>query len=371
MRIGILGTRGIPNNYGGFEQFAEYLSTSLAERGCEVYVYNSHNHPYTESSFKGVNIIHKYDPEFLIGTAGQFIYDLNCILDSWKRKFDVILQLGYTSSSVWGWLHPSRPVIIYNMDGFEWKRSKYSPKVQRFLKWAEKLAVRAADKLVSDSPVIKDYIRSKYARDSHYIPYGAEVFQDPDINLLRSFNIEPYRYSLVIARMEPENNIEMIIEGVLRSGTENPLLIIGNTGNQYGKYLAGKYRSEKVRFLGAIYDMNILNNLRNFCCLYFHGHSVGGTNPSLIEAMASSALICASRTDFNKKVLNGNAFYFKDSQEVSHIINNGSDRRKNLDKISGNLKEVENNYLIEDIIDQYHELFTSSVYERTHVHGKN
>lgn len=361
MKIGILGTRGIPNNYGGFEQFAEYLSTSLAERGCEVYVYNSHNHPYQESTFKNVMILHKYDPEYLIGTAGQFIYDLNCILDSRSRNFDVILQLGYTSSSIWGWLHPKKPVLIYNMDGFEWKRSKYSPKVQRFLKWAEKLAAKSADHLVADSPVIEEYIKRKYHRDSHYIPYGAEVFNNPDINLLRSFNVEPYRYNLVIARLEPENNIEMIIEGVLKSGTSNPLLIIGKIGNDFGKYLSEKYRSENIRFLGAIYDISILNNLRNFCCLYFHGHSVGGTNPSLIEAMASSALICASRTDFNKKVLNGNAFYFKDSNEVSYIINNGSDRKKNLDKIDGNIKEVQGKYMINDIIDQYYALFKESV----------
>lgn len=364
MRIGILGTRGVPNNYGGFEQFAEYLSTNLVDKGCDVYVYNSHNHPYQENTFKDVKIIHKYDPEYLIGTAGQFIYDLNCIIDSYKRKFDIILQLGYTSSSVWGMFLPRKPVIIYNMDGFEWKRSKYSPKVQRFLKWAEKLAVKYADYLVSDSPVIEKYIKEKYGKESFYIPYGAEIFNSPDINLLKSFNIEPYKYNLVIARLEPENNIELIIQGILKSKTENPLLIIGSKNNEYGKYLHDKYHSNLIRFLGGIYDINILNNLRNYCCLYFHGHSVGGTNPSLIEAMASSALICASNTEFNKHVLNGNAFYFKNSDDVSYIINNGSGRLKNLDKINKNTKEVEENYLIEDIINQYHNIFIESVLEK-------
>ncbi|MCF8369942.1 MAG: DUF1972 domain-containing protein [Bacteroidales bacterium] len=361
MKIGILGTRGIPNNYGGFEQFAEYLSTNLVERGCDVYVYNSHNHPYQEKTFNNVNIIHKYDPEHRIGTAGQFIYDLNCILDSYKRKFDIILQLGYTSSSVWGWLLPRKSIIIYNMDGFEWQRSKYSPKVQKFLKFAERLAVKYSDYMVSDSPVIEEYIREKYGKQSYYIPYGAEVFQNPDLNLLNSYNIKPYKYNLVIARMEPENNIEPIIEGVLKSKTKNPLLIIGSLKNDYGKYLFSKYNSDLIRFLGGIYDINLLNNLRNFCCIYFHGHSVGGTNPSLIEAMASSALICASNNEFNRNVLNGNAFYFKNSDDVSYVINNGSERKKNLDKINGNKIEVEEKYLINDIIDQYHQVFVESI----------
>ena len=118
MKIAILGTRGIPNNYGGFEQFAEFLSKLLVKRGHIVYVYNSHNHPFKEDKWKGVNIIHCKDPEKKIGTVGQFIYDLNCILDSRKRDFDIILQLGYGSSSIWNKFLPKRSVIITNIFGF-------------------------------------------------------------------------------------------------------------------------------------------------------------------------------------------------------------------------------------------------------------
>ncbi|MFZ4549682.1 MAG: glycosyl transferase, partial [Bacteroidales bacterium] len=98
MKIGILGTRGIPNHYGGFEQFAEYLSVGLLELGAEVWVYNSHNHPYQEKVWKNVNLIHCFDPEYKIGLAGQFLYDFNCILDSRNRNFDILLQLGYTTN---------------------------------------------------------------------------------------------------------------------------------------------------------------------------------------------------------------------------------------------------------------------------------
>ena len=115
MKIGILGTRGIPNAYGGFEQFAEYLSQGLVKKGHQVSVYNSDKHHYKESTWKGVNIINCYDPENKIGTAGQFIYDFNCIQDSSKRNFDIILQLGYTSSSVWHRYWPKDAFNIINM----------------------------------------------------------------------------------------------------------------------------------------------------------------------------------------------------------------------------------------------------------------
>lgn len=156
LKIGILGTRGIPNNYGGFEHIAGYLAKGLVEKGHEVTVYNSHKHPYQHKLWNGVKIIHCYDTEYIIGIAGQFIYDLNCILDSRKRGYDIILMLGYTSSSVWGMSYPKDPIIITNMDGLEWNRTKFSRPVRSFLKYAEKLSVKFSDHHVVDFPVIKD-----------------------------------------------------------------------------------------------------------------------------------------------------------------------------------------------------------------------
>ena len=134
MKIAILGSRGIPNYYGGFEQFTEYLAQGLVLRGHDISVYSSANHPYQESEWNGVKIVHERDPEHKLGTLGQFIYDLNCILHSRKQNFDIILQLGYTSNGIWGWLLSSDHIITTNMDGLEWKRTKYSKPVQQFLK---------------------------------------------------------------------------------------------------------------------------------------------------------------------------------------------------------------------------------------------
>lgn len=331
MRIAILGTRGIPNNHGGFEQFAEFLSLYLSNNGHEVCVYNSHNHPYQKKLWKGVQIIHKYDPEETIGTVGQFIYDFNCILDSRKRNFDVILQLGYTSSSVWGWLLPSRPTIVTNMDGLEWKRSKYKKLVRKFLKQAERLGVKYSDYLIADSVGIQHYLKRTYDISSKYIAYGAKVFDTPDLNVLDLYQVKKYEYNLLIARLEPENNIETILDGVVMYSEDTTFLVIGKHETKFGKYLKNKFKNnDNIVFKGGIYNQNHLNNLRYFSNLYFHGHSVGGTNPSLLEAMASNSFIIANKNIFNESILDNDAFYFENSQDVRKYLELRKESHKEL-----------------------------------------
>jgi len=353
LKIAIIGTRGIPNYYGGFEQFAEYVSVGLVERGHLVTVYNSHTHPYQEKEFKGVKIIHCKDPEDKIGTAGQFIYDLNCILDSRKRNFDIILQLGYTSSSVWSRLFPKKAVLTTNMDGLEWKRTKYSKKVQKFLQYAESLAVKHSDYLISDSIGIQSYIQEKYAKSSTYIPYGAHVFENPNSNILNDYNLKEYEYDLLIARLEPENSIETILDGVTLSSSTRPFLVIGKHETKFGEYIKNKFKSDsRIRFLGGIYNQDVLNNLRYFSNVYFHGHTVGGTNPSLLEAMASSALVCAHDNIFNKAILGDDALYFNSVDNVAKWLNEVS---KNTYPIytKANILKIQQIYSWDKIIDKY------------------
>lgn len=320
MKLGIIGTRGIPNYHGGFEQFAEYFSVYMATKGHEVYVYNSHSHPYQERIFQGVNILHQNDPEDKLGTFGQFIYDLNCIKDARKHDFDIILQLGYTSSSVWGWYLPQRPIIITNMDGLEWKRSKYSKPVRKFLKIAERLAVNTSDYLISDSVGIQKYLTKKYGSPSEYIPYGADMFLEPKEQIIAEYGQQPFGYDMLIARLEPENNIEVILNGVATSEFDRPFLVIGKHETQYGEYLKSKFINfKKIQFLGGIYNQNHLDNLRYYSNLYFHGHSVGGTNPSLLEAMASNSLIIANDNVFNRSILKEDAFYFQTVDDILRL----------------------------------------------------
>ena len=357
MNIAILGTRGIPNNYGGFEQFAEYLALGLLNKGHDVTVYNSSTHPYQKSMWKGINIKHINDPENKIGTAGQFIYDFLSILDTRKKDFDIILELGYTSSSIFFDFHPKKSIVVTNMDGLEWKRTKFSTKVQKFLKWAESLAVKKSDHLVSDSIGIENYLKKKYKVGSTYIPYGSDLFNDENISMLDAYNVKPYRYNMLIARLEPENSIEIILDGVVQAETNVPFLVIGNNETKFGEYLKNKFKDHTyIRFIGGVYDINLLNNLRHFSNLYFHGHTVGGTNPSLLEAMASSALICANDNEFNSTILGDDAFYFSTADDIVKVMNNVSHKDYN-DKVKNNRKKITELYTWEKIVNDYEQLF--------------
>lgn len=357
MKIGIIGTRGIPNNYGGFEQFAEQFSEYLVTNGHKVTVYNSSNHPFRETDYHGVKLIRKYDPEDKIGTTGQFIYDALCILDSRKQQFDIVLQLGYTSSSVFGFMLPSRALIFTNMDGLEWKRSKYNKYVQSFLKKAEKWAVKTSDYLIADSLGIKEYLKEKYNKSSYYIPYGAEIFYDQDSSILNNYKLKEFSYNLILARMEPENNIETITRAYISSKMEMPLVIIGNYNNSFGEYLINKYRNEKVQFLGAIYEKKTINNLRYFSNIYFHGHSVGGTNPSLIEAMGCKTFIVAHDNIFNKYILGNDACYFDSENTLLDILKTYPLKSNFANFINNNVNKVKEVYNPELIFKQLEELF--------------
>lgn len=353
MKIAILGTRGIPNHYGGFEQFAEYLSIGLVKNGHDVTVYNSHTHPYQENEFNGVYIKHIYDPENKLGTAGQFIYDLLCIKDTRKNNFDIILQLGYTSSSIFFDLHPKNSIVVTNMDGLEWKRTKYSSKVQKFLEWAESLAARKSDHLISDSIGIQHYLQNKYQKKSTYIPYGSHIVNNYNETVLDSYKIKKYEFNMLIARLEPENSIETILNGVSMTKIKRTFLVIGKHETKYGEYLKEKFKDhQNIIFIGAVYDINILNNLRNFSNLYFHGHTVGGTNPSLLEAMGSRALICAHKNEFNSAILGNDAFYFQNSDEISKYLDT-INKLKYLTRVNSNVEKIKTVYQWDIIIEQY------------------
>jgi len=366
LRIGILGTRGIPNHYGGFEQFAEYLSTGLVSKGHEVFVYNSHNHPYQNSTWKNVQLIHCYDPEHHLGSFGQFIYDFNCIVDARRRNFDVILMLGFTSSSAWGWLYPNQSALIFNMDGLEWKRTKYSKPVQKFLLLAEKLAVKFSNFYIADSVVIQSYLKSKYAISSEHIAYGAEVHYNEAESLLQEYGVKKHEYYILMARMAAENNIEMILDGFHASNSNKKFLVVGSVDNKHGRYLVQKFKNDaRIVFTGGIYNHpQKIHSLKIYSSLYFHGHSVGGTNPSLLEAMASRALVAAHDNPFNRAILRQDTFYFSSYNEVKEIIENTQRNGRETAMIHNNLKKIQEQFNWDTVIKKYEDFIQRCVIEK-------
>jgi hypothetical protein len=347
MKIGIIGTRGIPNHYGGFEQFAERFSVRMVERGHEVSVYTSHRHPYKSATYEKVDLIRCYDPEYEMGTAGQFIYDFNCIRDSRRRNFDLILQLGYTSSTVWSWLYPSEAVLATNMDGLEWTRAKYSRPVRSFLKRAERWGVKHSHQLIADSKGIQDYLKEKYAADSVLVAYGAEVYTPDEkaADILEEYSLSEGNYDLLIARFEPENNIETILKTYSFFKDRKLLLIGDHERTAFGKRMFKEYwHKDNLVFCGSIFDKAKLDALRYYSGLYLHGHSSGGTNPSLLEAMGCHALICAHDNIFNRHVLGEEAFYFSNEKDLSALLAKGVCKHSYRDWLFTNLEKIKNEY---------------------------
>lgn len=363
MKIAIIGTRGIPNNYGGFEQFAEYLSTMMVARGYEVTVYNPHFHPFKGDKFKGVNIIRKWSPEDKMGASANFVYDYLSLKDALGRGFDIIYEAGYATNVVSHLLLRTKHTrIVTNMDGLEWKRSKWGPVTRRLTKYFEYLAVKTSHYLIADNVGIQKYIKQRYGKDSYFLAYGANLVQNFSVELLQKYGAEPLKYYLIIARLEPENNIEQIIDGYLMSGETVPILVVGNKKTKFYYKLAEKTQhNANVKFLDGIYDQPALDVLRKYAIAYFHGHSVGGTNPSLLEAMSSQAFIVAHDNDFNRGVLCENALFFKNANDIKTYIGNIHNLRKEHADyfIQNNLRSISETYSWEKILDQHIDFFNA------------
>jgi glycosyltransferase involved in cell wall biosynthesis len=242
------------------------------------------------------------------------------------------------------------------MDGLEWKRTKYNWLTKRFLKWAESLAAKNADVLVADSPAIQKHILERFNKISTFIPYGASIFTNPGAGVLNKYHLKPEEYFMLMARMEPENNIEMILKGWLASKQIYPLILIGDISNRYGKHLSSRYRNPKIIFAGSVYEIELLNNLRYYSYIYFHGHSVGGTNPSLLEAMACGCTIAAHDNVFNKAVLQNDADYFSTASDVAAFMNMSPDNSIREQRRTKNLERIKSVYNPEKIMDEYEQL---------------
>jgi len=279
--------------------------------------------------------------------------------DAVKEKAEILLVLGYTTASVFFPLMNFRnSVLITNMDGLEWKRDKWNSLVKKLAKWFERLGARHSHYLVSDNEKIREYLLNTYGRDSSFIAYGCEPFTDPDVEVLSRYDVEKCAYGILVARMEAENNIDMILDGFTASKETGKLLVVGNLVTAYATRMVEKYGSDqRIVFKGGIYDQNHLNNLRHFARFYFHGHSVGGTNPSLLEAMASGSFIIAHGNEFNKAILGDDALYFKDASGLSEVINQFSAYKNRDQSVKNNLDKVIHTYNWNSICNQYEDLF--------------
>lgn len=351
MKIAILGSRGIPNRYGGFEEMAQQVAPLWVAAGHEVWVYTVSNHPEKTATFQGVRVVHIYNPEPLIGLSGQFVYDLLCTLHARREKFDIYLQLGYTTSALWSFLWPKNKTWT-NMDGLEHQRAKYAGPLSRFLRWSERRAAKRSKILVADNPGIAAYL-DRYSTPKTTIAYGTEVVETtPPVSLLAPFEVAPLSYALHIGRVQPDNHVEEILQAAVLSGTR--LIAVGDYTTPYGQQLFRKYRHHSnLRFPGTLYDKEVLNALRSHCAYYLHGHSAGGTNPALLEALGCGAWVLAHRNPFNASVLNGLGGLWSSASELAALLQERIDLGMRQQKSEEAKAQVRAHYRWDDVAKAY------------------
>jgi glycosyltransferase involved in cell wall biosynthesis len=302
MKIAILGTRGIPANYGGFETFAEQLSTRLVARGHEVTVYGRAHYATGERhSYRGVNLVilptirHKY--------FDTVVHTFLSTLHALTRRYDVILICN-AANSIFAFLPRlcGTPTLV-NVDGLERKRKKWNWFGRKYYLLSEWLSTFMPTAIVTDAQVIQDYYATRYRKDSAMIAYGADVERRAEPALLGQYGLRPNRYILYVSRLEPENNAHLVIEAYERVQTDMPLVIVG--GAPYAEEYIRRLKSTKdkrVKFLGFVFGQDYRALQQNAYC-YVHATEVGGTHPALIEAMGAGNCALVLNTPENLEVM--------------------------------------------------------------------
>lgn len=318
MRFAFLGTRGVPAQYGGFETAVEEVGRRLVERGHEVTVY-CRNSGQTLREHHGMRLVNL--PALRMRSLETLSHTLLSTLHSDLKRPDAVLLFNVANSPFVPLLRARRIPVAIHMDGLEWKRAKWQGAGARYYRWVEGVAARSHIPIVADSRGIQHYLLETYGRRSHYIAYGAPIIDPPD-DLLSSLGVAHREYHLVVARTEPENHVDLILDGYLRSGSPHPLVLVGSApyDSDYTRHVEQLGSHPKVRMLGSVWDQELLDQLYAHCLSYLHGHSVGGTNPSLLRAMGAGAPVTAFDVNFNREVGVDASRYFTNALSLAESI---------------------------------------------------
>jgi glycosyltransferase involved in cell wall biosynthesis len=317
----ILGIRGLPATHGGFETFAEYLTPYLVSKGWRVVVYcqETGSGPWQEDIWNGVERIRI--PVGATGSKASVIFDWHATRHASRYK-DLCLTLGYNTAIFCALLRVSGTKNLINMDGIEWSRAKWKGLAKAWFWLNDWAGCWLGNHLIADHPEIKVHLSSRVRQNKiTMIPYGAERVQAASESQLQSLGLKPGRFLTVIARPEPENSLLEIVEGFSTKPRDYQLVILGkyDDADPYHRKVKAAANAN-VRFLGAIYDKSIVQALRFYSAAYVHGHQVGGTNPSLVEALGASNAVIAHDNRFNRWVAGDKAHYFSSSTALSQLL---------------------------------------------------
>jgi glycosyltransferase involved in cell wall biosynthesis len=357
-RLAIIGTVGLPANYGGFETLVENLvqfhsGHSLPEH---VTVYcSSKTYPDKPSTYLSAQL--RYVALNANGVQ-SVLYDVLSLVSALWHRSDVILLLGVSGAMALPIVRLlSSARIITNIDGIEWRREKWQGVAKSFLRFSEKMAVRYSHAVIADNGAIAEYVKQTYGVNSHVIAYGGDHAVAVDAVAVDEYSL-PKHYAFSVCRIEPENNVHVIVE-VFSKLIAQPLVIVGNWDNsEYGRDVRARYSAFKHLFLlDSIYDIGKLKTLRSQATFYVHGHSAGGTNPSLVEAMHFGKAVLAFDCDYNRSTTENKALYFGTSTELQQTLL--SMNQLDLDRVGVEMLEVaQRRYTWNIVAEQYFSLLT-------------
>lgn len=363
-KIGIVGARGIAN-YGGFETFVSELAPRLVEKGFDVYC-SCEKDDKMQYEYKRAKLVYfpfKMPSNYQLRKVLEFFYDLYFGF-IFSFKCDVVYFLGFSANIFTLFPRLLGKKSFVNMAGVEWERSKFSKNERQLLKLFFKLAVIGSNNVIIDNTKLVNHFDQKYHHKALYITYGVDLipkieWKQQTIDSYTPSEILPNEYWLAVARLQPDNNIETILNAFMESKTKKPLIIIGGFSSDDGyektlKSSLNRNTDKEIIFTGGIYNQDDLNMFRQNCFGYIHAHSIGGTNPSLLEAMVMRNIIVAHDNEFNRDVAKEAALYFKDHNELRDKIElvekNSSDffylKENSYEnaKLNFNWESVANNY---------------------------
>ncbi|SJZ66419.1 Glycosyltransferase involved in cell wall bisynthesis [Treponema berlinense] len=351
-KVSIIGTVGVPACYGGFESLVENI-LDYTPSDIEYIVFcTSKKYETKLESYKGAKL--KY-LDLNANGKDSIMYDYKSMKMSLDA--DIMLILGVSGCMFLPFIKRKfKGKIITNIDGLEWKRDKWNFLAKWLLHYSEKMAVKYSDIVIGDNKGITDYVKEAYKKDAVLIAYGGDhVSKINDDSLYKIYPFCKNPYSVTVCRIEPENNIHIILEAFSKM-PENQLVMVGNWKNgEYGSEMKDKYsKFENIHLLDPIYESHTINWIRSNASVYIHGHSAGGTNPSLVEAMNFGLPILAFDCVYNKSTTQNECLYWKKSEDIILLMNDKS----NYEKIATKMKEIgSKEYSWKKIAEQYNSLY--------------
>jgi glycosyltransferase involved in cell wall biosynthesis len=359
LRIALAGSRGIPHTYSGYETFFGELAPRLVEHGHEVIVYcRSELFQEKPPTYRGVRLI--YLPSIESKNLSTITHTLISLLDASFRRVDVVFVANVANAALCVLPRISGSKVALNVDGVEWKRSKWSRIGQKYFYWNAQLAGKICPSgIVTDAVEMQRIYREELDTPSVCIAYGANIERSSNPDVIRKYGLEPRGYYLIASRLVPENNADLILKGFEQSSSDRLLAIAGGA-NYRSAFVDAlkKTRDPRVRFLGHVGDNEHVKELHCNCYGYIHGHSVGGTNPALLKALGYGNLIFALDTPFNQEVLEDYGLLFRDPADLAAKLQRAEENPEQAEKYRARApRRIEEKYTWEHVTDQYEDLF--------------